>query len=85
MLQKLPIDVTGRVAAVRAGIGAPRKAKPAQTPPFTHDPSATGAFDSLSEIEAPSVDGRAPKAVVIGGGTGAPMSIRTLLSMGAET
>ena len=85
MLQKLPIDVTGRVAAVRAGIGAPRKDKPAQTPPFTHDPSATGAFDSLSEIEAPSVDGRAPKAVVIGGGTGAPMSIRTLLSMGAET
>lgn len=85
MLQKLPIDVTGRVAAVRAGIGAPRKGKPVQTPPFTHDPSATGAFDSLSEIEAPSVDGRAPKAVVIGGGTGAPMSIRTLLSMGAET
>ena len=55
------------------------------TGPFTHDPSATAAFDRLADVEAPRVCGHAPRAVVIGGGTGAPVSIRTLLSMGAET
>lgn len=63
--------------------------------PFTHDPSATGAFAALrSAVEQPAqVDaaqlelsmGRPIRAVVIGGGTGAPVSIRTLLSLGFET
>ena len=52
---------------------------------FGHDPSATAAFKALptiSEVEKPH---EGMKAVVIGGGTGAPVSIRTLLSMGVET
>ncbi len=53
--------------------------------PFTHDPSATAAFDCLSSVELPELHGHTIRAVVIGGGTGAPVSIRTLLSLGAET
>lgn len=53
--------------------------------PFSHDPSATAAFDRLADVAAPKFCGHAPRAVVIGGGTGAPVSIRTLLSLGAET
>ncbi|WP_165249176.1 gluconeogenesis factor YvcK family protein [Adlercreutzia sp. ZJ141] len=68
--------------------------------PFTHDPSATAAFAALSDRDlaglpqyvstAPGNHGeRAPmrpiRAVVIGGGTGAPVSIRTLLSLGFST
>lgn len=50
--------------------------------PFVHDPSLTEAFEALP---AHAVSERSIKAVVVGGGTGAPVSIRTLLSMGIET
>ena len=52
---------------------------------FGHDPSATAAFAALPEATAEEKPKRKLKAVVIGGGTGAPVSIRTLLSMGIET
>lgn len=57
--------------------------------PFRVDPSATAAFSALRDA-LPQLDRARPaegglRAVVIGGGTGAPMSIRTLLSLGAET
>ena len=60
------------------------------TAPFTHDPAQTAAFARLfSKIEkTPQIFGATSgqlKAVVIGGGTGAPVSIRTLLSLGAKT
>lgn len=51
---------------------------------FTHDPSQTEAFKPLKDIEKyPSLSH--VNAVVIGGGTGAPVSIRTLLSLGLST
>lgn len=53
-------------------------------PPFTHDPSATAAFAALRP-DPPDPSQARLSAVVIGGGTGAPVSIRTLLSMGLET
>ena len=53
--------------------------------PFTHDPSATAAFAALEPTAPPVAEGELMRAVVIGGGTGAPVSIRTLLSMGLET
>ncbi len=53
--------------------------------PFSHDPSATAAFAALPEAGVDERPARKVKAVVIGGGTGAPVSIRTLLSMGVET
>ncbi|MDR0514403.1 MAG: YvcK family protein [Coriobacteriaceae bacterium] len=50
--------------------------------PFRTDPSVTAAFKALKD-ERPLVSQDRPmRAVVIGGGTGAPISIRTLLSMG---
>lgn len=50
---------------------------------FTHDPSQTEAFKPLRCAEQiPQLS--QVKAVVIGGGTGAPVSIKTLLSMGAQ-
>ena len=57
--------------------------------PFSIDPSATGVFSSYGiegQVEA-SVNSMAKdlRAVVVGGGTGAPMSIRMLLSLGVET
>ena len=52
---------------------------------FIHDPSATAVFAALPEATAEERPRRKLKAVVIGGGTGAPVSIRTLLSMGVET
>ena len=52
---------------------------------FTHDPSATAAFAALPEAAPEERPRRKLKAVVIGGGTGAPVSIRTLLSMGVDT
>ena len=55
------------------------------TPAFTHDPSATAAFAALDPAPAVVAPGEHVRAVVIGGGTGAPVSIRTLLSMGLET
>lgn len=55
--------------------------------PFRVDPSATGAFGALGAQACLSAQAEPPlrRAVVIGGGTGAPMSIRTLLSLGVET
>ncbi len=56
--------------------------------PFRIDPSATASFSALSEeMSRTGLDAgnRDLKAVVIGGGTGAPMSIRVLLSLGLET
>lgn len=53
--------------------------------PFQQDPSLTAAFKLIRE-ETPIVSSTEDaKAVVIGGGTGAPVSIQTLLSMGVET
>ena len=57
--------------------------------PFIQDPSATAAFAALRDLPLPRA-ARAPRgdklhAVVIGGGTGAPVSIRTLLSLDVET
>lgn len=56
-----------------------------EKPPFTHDPSATAAFAALPSMDVPQTVGHQLSAVVIGGGTGAPVSIRTLLSMGMKT
>ncbi len=57
--------------------------------PFHMDPSATGAFQALADqvmagVAAEEMD-ESIEAVVIGGGTGAPVSIRTLLSLGIST
>ena len=52
---------------------------------FGHDPSATAAFAALPEVSPADKPRRKLKAVVVGGGTGAPVSIRTLLSMGIAT
>jgi uncharacterized cofD-like protein len=53
--------------------------------PFKQDPSATAAFARIKGV-LPVVNAVQPAhAVVIGGGTGAPMSIKTLLSMGVST
>ena len=52
---------------------------------FGHDPSATAVFAALPEVSPDDKPKRKVRAVVIGGGTGAPVSIRTLLSMGIET
>lgn len=55
--------------------------------PFKYDPAATAAFARLREKvgETALHDTAAPvKAVVIGGGTGAPVSIRTLLTLEAD-
>ena len=53
--------------------------------PFRQDPSATAAFAALRPAAPAPRQGERQRAVVIGGGTGAPMSIRTLLSLGLET
>ncbi|MEF9841967.1 MAG: YvcK family protein [Raoultibacter sp.] len=53
--------------------------------PFSQDPSATAAFERIKNTLPMPVTNRKIRAVVIGGGTGAPVSIRTLLSMGIET
>lgn len=51
---------------------------------FKKDPSMTAAFKALDNT--PTQPASKPlRAVVIGGGTGAPVSIRTLLAMGIET
>ena len=52
---------------------------------ITHDPSQTEAFQALGAAALDGGEASAFKAVVIGGGTGAPVSIRTLLSMGVST
>ena len=53
--------------------------------PFSHDPSLTAQFVPLQTAEPVIEPVQSMRAVVIGGGTGAPVSIRTLLSMGFET
>ncbi|BAK44445.1 gluconeogenesis factor YvcK family protein [Eggerthella sp. YY7918] len=53
--------------------------------PFSHDPSLTAAFAPLRAAEPVVASDEHLRAVVIGGGTGAPVSIRTLLSMGLDT
>ena len=53
--------------------------------PFRQDPSATAAFAALRPAAPAPRPGERQRAVVIGGGTGAPMAIRTLLSLGLET
>lgn len=53
--------------------------------PFRVDPSNTAAFAAIAD-EVPLATPATPfRAVVVGGGTGAPMSIRALLSLGCET
>lgn len=52
---------------------------------FSYEPSNTEAFDAIGAAKPVSGGERPAHAVVIGGGTGAPMSIRTLLSMGVST
>ncbi len=56
-----------------------------EKPPFTHDPSATAAFAALPTIDPGEVPDKNLHAIVIGGGTGGPVSIRTLLSMELAT
>lgn len=54
---------------------------------FIYNPSLTATFQAIG-TPAPkdsAHDYSRLKAVVIGGGTGAPVSIRTLLSMGIQT
>lgn len=53
--------------------------------PFSQDPSNTAAFAAISGSEPFVPQDKRIRAVVIGGGTGAPVSIRTLLSMGFDT
>lgn len=53
--------------------------------PFSYDPSSTAAFAALGAMPTQLAPGESLRAVVIGGGTGAPVSIRTLLSMDIET
>lgn len=58
--------------------------------PFSIDPSATAAFGAIKENFGVTQDlfklkKRKGRGVVIGGGTGAPMSIKCLLSLGLET
>ena len=57
----------------------------ANTAAFPHDSSLTEQFAPLLSADPVIPEEKRLRAVVIGGGTGAPVSIRTLLSMGAET
>lgn len=58
---------------------------------FSLDPSSTQAFKAIGSLKdhlvhrKDSLDPSKLKAVVIGGGTGAPASIRTLLALGVQT
>lgn len=60
-----------------------------KTDAFRVDPAATAAFSALKSalpnLRGLDADEQALRAVVIGGGTGAPVSIRTLLSLGVTT
>lgn len=55
--------------------------------PFSIERTQTAAFERIQGSFLPQISqrNRRLKAVVIGGGTGAPVSIKTLLSMGIET
>lgn len=52
---------------------------------FGHDASATQVFAALPRLNVNDDKTRPLRAVIIGGGTGASMSIRTVLSMGIDT
>lgn len=57
---------------------------------FRLDASSTQAFQAIGSLHLPNplkgnVNPADLRAVVIGGGTGAPMSIRTLLALGVTT
>lgn len=53
---------------------------------FKQEPTLTSMFQAIDSIDTQFPHGYSDlKAVVIGGGTGAPVSIRTLLSMGIQT
>lgn len=53
---------------------------------FKQEPTLTSMFQAIDRIDTQFPHGYNDlKAVVIGGGTGAPVSIRTLLSMGIQT
>lgn len=58
---------------------------------FSLDPSSTQAFKAIGSLKdhlvhrKDSLDPSKLKAVVIGGGTGAPVSIRTLLALSVQT
>lgn len=58
---------------------------------FSLDPSSTQAFKAIGSLKdhlvhrKDSLDPSKLKAVVIGGGTGAPVTIRTLLALGVQT
>lgn len=53
--------------------------------PFKTDGSLTEKFKAIGSLRPSKAAPFKGKAVVIGGGTGAPVSIRTLLRMGIET
>lgn len=53
--------------------------------PFKTDVSLTEKFKAIGSLKPSKGGSFKGKAVVIGGGTGAPVSIRTLLRMGIET
>lgn len=52
---------------------------------FIQEPTLTTTFQAIEKTSTYPQEYRNLKAVVIGGGTGAPVSIRTLLSMGIQT
>lgn len=52
---------------------------------FKQDPSATAAFSAIRDALPLTNVSKPTRAVVIGGGTGAPVSIKTLLSLGVTT
>ncbi len=58
---------------------------PGMKKPFRLDPATTGAFTALKDGGASAGTLEEVSAAVIGGGTGAPISIQTLLSMGIRT
>lgn len=74
----------GGTAGTTREDGAHHAAKATQ--PFRQDPAATAAFARLQvELASDTHETTMPiNAVVIGGGTGAPVSIRTLLSLKAH-
>lgn len=70
-------------------MGVFEMASSATQKPFMVDSSLTSAFTALSqdvkEEANEDVGTSCMKAVVVGGGTGAPVSIRSLLSLGVQT
>lgn len=52
---------------------------------ITYDASATAAFRAVGDEPPAVAPNDTVRATVVGGGTGAPVSIRTLVNLGAET